>query len=595
MAESLAELTLIRAHDQKRLNVLGALVDDGISYSFAYYGSNTITVTLHDPDWALLTSGFFDRNTDDRLDAVDVKLDGQWWRLTQVNPSGSVLTLTFEERAIQRLRFKFGALTVSRNASTRAEFVRRLVKSIMGGYIGFYSRELKDKQPIAQGTSSKTTADTKDPGVASHASFTVKGEAANAEQKANVAVCLRVAQEVGATAKPVKAMFVAAIGESSILKGAAEQVYGTHKGVFQSNQIPASDLEAQAKHFLTGGRSFREGGAIQAAKDHPDWSVGKIASYVEISDADGSFYDKYADEADAIMKAGGSDLPESVEVAKSYQFAVAEDEDYYAAIVRLAEEVNWRAFMHRGVFYFMDDYQLLRGTPQWLAKCITGEQVSGRPTFEWDNRGAFPQTMTIDATLPRGYLAPGDTVDVTEAGPANGRWIVAEVAGTWYGQVITITLNLPQAPKKEPAHETTTSTSDEGGAGGLRAKIVAEAEKSLSTKTGHNYYSQGGALTENPTPPQGERSDCSQWARAVYLKAGASDPGTYTGEMLRKGKTTSKPRPGDLLCGPDHVELYVGDGKTIGHGSPPIDYDTSSAVKARGSGMRFITYDFLDD
>jgi hypothetical protein len=128
----------------------------------------------------------------------------------------------------------------------------------------------------------------------------VKGAQASPHQIANMNTVLDVAKELSAPPRATKAMIVAAIGESSFDDNAAN---GSHVGVFQSNQIPASQTATQAHHFLTGGRSFRAGGAIQAAKDNPGWSVGKIASYTEVSDADGSFYDNYADEADAIIAA----------------------------------------------------------------------------------------------------------------------------------------------------------------------------------------------------------------------------------------------------------------------------------------------------
>ena len=127
---------------------------------------------------------------------------------------------------------------------------------------------------------------------------------------------------------------------------------------------------------------------------------------------------------------------------------------------------------------------------------------------------------------------------------------------------------------------------------GLRAKILEIAKSTLSTRTGHHYYSQPGALTDNPLAKSPLRSDCSQWVRAVYLKAGASDPGTYTGAMVDKSKKTNSPTPGDIMVKRGHVELYVGDGKTIGHGSPPINYGTTAYWA--GKGMYFATYDFLN-
>ncbi|MDX9719871.1 MAG: LysM peptidoglycan-binding domain-containing protein [Myxococcota bacterium] len=131
-----------------------------------------------------------------------------------------------------------------------------------------------------------------------------------------------------------------------------------------------------------------------------------------------------------------------------------------------------------------------------------------------------------------------------------------------------------------------------GSVTGLRQRILDIAHSTLSTRTGHHYYSQPGALTQDPLAKPPLRSDCSQWVRAVYLQAGAGDPGTYTGAMVTKSKKTSNPIPGDIMLKSGHVELYIGNGETIGHGSPPIDKSTTAYWKGRG--MYYATYDFLN-
>lgn len=132
----------------------------------------------------------------------------------------------------------------------------------------------------------------------------------------------------------------------------------------------------------------------------------------------------------------------------------------------------------------------------------------------------------------------------------------------------------------------------DGPVGGLRNKILEIAHSTLSSRTGHNYYSQPGKLTLDPLAKKPLRSDCSQWVRAVYIKAGAGDPGTYTGAMVGKAKKTQSPKPGDLMLKNGHVELYIGNGETIGHGSPPINKGTTKYWK--GKGMYYATYDFLN-
>jgi len=103
-----------------------------------------------------------------------------------------------------------------------------------------------------------------------------------------------------------------------------------------------------------------------------------------------------------------------------------------------------------------------------------------------------------------------------------------------------------------------------------------------------------------PTP-HGWRSDCSPFVAAVYKAAGLPSPASVphewaaTSNMVKKGRVTAHPRPGDLgMYGPfnatHHVELYCGvpGQEFIGHGSPPIDSRTP------GRPDFHLTYDFLD-
>lgn len=140
-----------------------------------------------------------------------------------------------------------------------------------------------------------------------------------------------------------------------------------------------------------------------------------------------------------------------------------------------------------------------------------------------------------------------------------------------------------------------------GGGGGSvsskRQRIVDIAKSTLTTRTGHNYYSQPGILTYQMTPNKNAspriRSDCSQWVRAVYHHAGAGgEPGTYTGDMVGRSKRTSSPKPGDIILKSGHVELFIGNGETIGHGTPQIK--KGSASYWIGRGFWYATYDFLN-
>jgi hypothetical protein len=156
-----------------------------------------------------------------------------------------------------------------------------------------------------------------------------------------------------------------------------------------------------------------------------------------------------------------------------------------------------------------------------------------------------------------------------------------------------------RAARKRRAQEAKT-------AGNKRQRVVQEAMKAAknyrANPNAYHYLAGGQANTEYLKPtPSGWRSDCSQFAAAVYKGAGLPSPANTTHEyastwsMIKRGTVTYKPRPGDLgmygpTSAPHHVEVYCGvpGQEFVGHGSAPIDSVTP------GRPTFYLTYDFLD-
>lgn len=479
MADSydLDELTLIRVSDGWTLNIRNALIEDGLTYSAGVDNPPKWTARVHDPEFKVLnTHRFVKRKSGPDYDPffavdakgkpvkIDTKINGRWYRLYSFNLNGSSLELVFEDRTVQRLRNKYGHRVVSRNDSTRAEFAESLVKGLRTEDVKFYSRELHLKQPIAKGHTTDPDKDSKDPGLSDAASkaITIKGQPATKQQLRDIDTAMTVADQDKAPKRAVIAMLTAGIGESAFDRNASDYKTHTHKGIWQSNQIPPDDVAGQAHHFLVGGNSFAAGGAIAASKISV-YTIGGIVSHVEGSDQGGSFYDPYVEEAEAIYAAwSGGGLADAGDAASDtyaqpYQFEAKKDEDYWSVLTRLAQEVKWRCFVHKNkdgqtVVYFMDDYQLLRGKPQYTVQPSRQEHTEG-PSFSFDNTQNFPQEFSITVLVDRDAIAPGDVVDVVELGVANGRWIVSELSYSYFSPGVELTLVQPVVPKKEPPHE----------------------------------------------------------------------------------------------------------------------------------------------
>lgn len=510
-------------------------------------GASTLTITIVDPDWSTLTSGLLDTNDDGSLEAIDVTVDDLWFRLAKVEAQDdATIALTFEDRDIAHLRRHRSPRSMSRAKATRAQFARALVREVRSPAIAFFAPEANQRQAIETPSSlskSKRTAAQKRlaRGVGAGAKITVKGKPATAEQLRNLETILEVAHRLKAPERAQVAMVAAAIGESSLLKSARN---GSHVGVFQSNQIPASDLAGQATYFLKGGRSFAAGGAIGAAKDHPSWTAGEIAAHVEVSDQAGRFYQAFAKEAAAavaIVAGGGGrgGIGEAdTTVVKDYRFARKRGEDSWTCLQRLAEEVNWRCFTSNGVLYFVsEDYLFTQRSTATVSRWAAGVRSL---TFEWNvNRRVNEATLVVSAD--RWTTQPGEVFEIEHAGPANGRWLVHSVSRSLFDTETTIELSKPNLRKAEPAPETETVQGSEFDAAAGVTNVDPGVQKAFAAAkridARDTRYSWGGGHNAQFAPSGPNNGyDCSGFVSAVLHAGGFLDRAMGTGELIRQGK-----------------------------------------------------------
>lgn len=133
-----------------------------------------------------------------------------------------------------------------------------------------------------------------------------------------------------------------------------------------------------------------------------------------------------------------------------------------------------------------------------------------------------------------------------------------------------------------------------GGTREERWKLAClTAAANCSTGRRRNFYSQSGSWDIKheiaPGPEYGERSDCSQFVTGIAWSCGLPDPngagytGGYTGTLIGQHhgwKLVSYARLqkigwGYIVYGGGvghHTEAYVGGGRTVGHGSAPVDF-----------------------
>lgn len=580
----------------------------------------------------------------DRFATARLVLDGVYFRLAGASGNYDTtpwsITLTFEAEVATLMRLKHTPIKWRRGHTTagigtRAGFIRELayrsdplqpgLVGVLQSFVVFIPPGTDKKDPVA-----KPKEPDRSKGLHPNANLTIKGDPIDAHQRRNLTIALTEADDQGATERVQLAMLCAGIGESSFR---AEMNLGGsgYGGVFQGDvsahyhYFKVTDTKLEAHYFLKGGKGFQAGGAIKLAASDASLTPGQIAYKVEgdrsnfSSDQEAeTFYQEHVHEAQAILDAwGGAGKtfvhPERFEfTAGRKDPTTGKHENYWDASGRLVDDRNWRRFATRNALWVGPDEWFITFQPSFL--------VNGKPTKAAPSRKARLTDqgvlgLSFDADIgmpvaeivltlltPRWTASPGCVFQFDNMGPLTGRWLIWENRATITDTVETaqITLRRPAPQKKEPAPTLRTRTEQTPDTGSPRELIVKMARKALA-KQPHYYYVQARpmprslfAFPQVSLPTGGTTDgrlgiDCSAFVTLVYKAAGIVDPNArhydgfgFTGTLIANGTKTSSPQPGDLVFyrSPEHVAVYIGNGKVIemgGNPGPreePIDYRT---------------------
>lgn len=128
---------------EKRLTVnLKSLIVEG-THEQTIEGASTLTIVVRDADRGLLRSSLVKTRS-------MMWLDGIWYSLVKVSRQGNAVTLLFEETAVSLLRRYQRPKKANRANTTRAQFVRSLVREVRESTIPFRIPEVNERQPIAK-------------------------------------------------------------------------------------------------------------------------------------------------------------------------------------------------------------------------------------------------------------------------------------------------------------------------------------------------------------------------------------------------------------------------------------------------------------
>jgi cell wall-associated NlpC family hydrolase len=618
--QALGDIDLQTFHAQMRDKAGIQLVDaiTSATISRTIEGASTLTISVEDDlQRTIQKSGRLGRQ-------VDVEVDGLFFTLVAVSKTGRSVTLTFEDREINVLRYYATYMQRSREHVTRAEFVRLMLIEPKELKIRYYIPELTTVQPISdvgptdilvtasgKPISPKVDPPTADatartPGISIPAAkgLTVKGAPATVEQLNNANTILQVGAAMELRRKILVCSIMTAIDESDLKNLGLNPDGSGSIGIFQQIKKwgwPASGVVA------TDAAAFFQHAQAADVKN-PNLTYNDLCQTVQNS-ATPTAYGKFYDDANAIVNNFGvhggdnayapaasvdnnQQATASVTVADAsggYFFTrgqitqngsgqnILQPENSWQCITRLAQEVNWRAFCVSGVVYFISDADLMAAFPYMTIS----EDSQGIDWIDYNyDEGKRVATVSITAHLSRWSAPPGSVVKVFDMGIPNGLWLVNQVDRSLYDTIATISLKKVQPVLPEP---TTGSSGTAAGAGGpqpsvgqsavpgglggplteTQKKIIQYAQDQIGTP-----YVWGG---ETP----GQAFDCSGLCQAAYAAANISIPRTSQAQWSASKNKIFPPKallPADLVffngsdgtvTAPGHVGIYIGNGKMI--------------------------------
>lgn len=571
-----------------KVNFAEAIIEGHVERSIE--GASVISITIHDGTREILRSGMFGTKDNQTLPAIDVKVEGLWFRLASFQKEGLNITLEFEDRIVFYMKTHKRPISASRAHTTRAEFIGRMVRSVKKQKIRYWCPELHVKQPI-EGIKSKkpSTRERRAElagGLLSTTDLKIKGQAAN---KSQLEVCEEVLDQgssMGANKKVMISSIMCIIDESVAHNDKGHE--GVDVGPFNQNihdGWPANGNVPQMAEAY-----FKK--AITNDEANPQLSLTDLVHSVQ-GNADPNVYAQWRKEAEQILTEYGEKgigAKHSQSYVKEYDFHVGppdgpKGENYWEASERLAKEVNWRRFALGNTIYFVKDSDLMGRKP--VAE------------FSEDSEGIEEINGTIDSGLPiseaivkcrasRWWAPPGSIIKVKDTGPFNGRWLVFSIWRNLFSTECEVKIHQPEAAKPEKAPETAqvlTSGSGEAlilgahlSGGTPRQRIVEAAQWALAHRSQFRYAQVRPMAKSLFEKKALTTTDCSALATLTYKAAGVKDPngagyngGGNTTTLRAHGTKTNTPNPGDLVfyASPEHVAVYIGEDKVIELGGTP--------------------------
>lgn len=436
-------------------------------------GASTVNVSVQDQDRLLLRSG--------RLSSKnDTEIDGLFFRLAGVKKNGSALSLIFEDRDIAVLRTYDKpikqSLKTSRTQTTRAQFALRMLREVKElPPIPYVIPELGKTQPVGQLAQAVSDAATRQHdrslGIPKFNDLTVKSGPLTEEMRRNANIILDVGASRVVQRKVLVMAIMCVIQESSItnyLPGTA--IDGSDSvGCFQQRKsqgwpatrnvaIDAGAFYDRLIPYVRANPTVQYTVAVQHVQGsaypnaYAQWRIQAERIVTSYGVIDGTSQDANSQWAPTNAPTGDYEFYRGLPPASTYQKKRGKvswgKESSWAAMQRLASEVQWRAFFVSGTFYFISEDDLFKSQP--IATIDEGTEGVLSIDGDYDENKKVG-TVTVSCLCSRWAAPPGSIIQLENMGPWNGRWLVNDINRSLFNPEGTVTLKKPLPRLPEPA------------------------------------------------------------------------------------------------------------------------------------------------
>lgn len=506
-------LDIVKYGKKKDINVRASVTAADVELTIE--GAHQLTMTIRDTHRNLYRSGALDT-------AIDMVVKEWGWRLVKDEKSGDDISLTFEPRPVAYLRQRRVRRKVVRGKVTRAEFVFSLVRGVKKHRIKFFCPELHKTQPIEKPSDRDEAGrrDRRESGLDGDFSFQIDGRDSSSDVLQNLERVLTVGARKSASDRVQVATVMCVLQES---RGKTSATNGVHVGLFQQN--PA--YWPGTRNPETDANAWYDA-VIPKDKANPRQPLYLLIESVQRS-GQARNYAPWRDEAEKVVNAfqGGGGSP-SKERRRKYQFRVKKGENWWGTVVRLAEEVQWRAFTIKNTLYFMSEEDLFKSKS--IGKIREGQDGIDYINYSRDSRRKVKE-VTVVCRMKMWPAPIGSVVTVDDGGSADGKYLVVAMRRSYFSSTGEIVLRKPMEERKEPLAEVIQDRgADAEGSfenalqlSKMGAKAIVDEAAALASRVGGAGVYVGsdyrpGSVTSSGTPSDHSSNDRDRAARDIGVR-----------------------------------------------------------------------------